>query len=49
VDDPAYNIIFDTPVNGVSSSVPEPATWTMMLLAFVGLGFAEYRPGDKKI
>jgi hypothetical protein len=27
----------------VSQSVPEPATWTMMLLGFVGLGFAGYR------
>ncbi|MGP7985334.1 PEPxxWA-CTERM sorting domain-containing protein [Rhodoblastus sp.] len=27
----------------VSSAVPEPATWAMMLLGFAGLGFAGYR------
>ena len=26
-----------------TSAVPEPATWTMMLLGFAGLGFAGYR------
>ena len=26
-----------------TSVVPEPATWTMMLLGFAGLGFAGYR------
>jgi hypothetical protein len=26
-----------------SSAVPEPATWAMMLLGFVGLGYAGYR------
>ncbi len=25
------------------STVPEPSTWTMMLLGFVGLGYAAYR------
>jgi PEP-CTERM motif len=29
--------------SGVASAVPEPATWTMMLLGFAGLGFAGYR------
>ena len=34
---------FATP-SGVSiGSVPEPSTWAMMLLGFVGLGFAGYR------
>jgi hypothetical protein len=28
---------------GTGSSVPEPSTWAMMLLGFVGLGFAGYR------
>jgi hypothetical protein len=27
----------------VSSAVPEPSTWAMMLLGFMGLGFAGYR------
>jgi hypothetical protein len=27
----------------VLGSVPEPATWSMMLLGFVGLGFAGHR------
>jgi hypothetical protein len=27
--------------------VPEPSTWAMMLLGFVGLGFAAYRPRRK--
>jgi hypothetical protein len=29
------------------SSVPEPATWVMMLLGFAGLGFAGYRKADR--
>jgi len=27
----------------ISTAVPEPATWSMMLVGFAGLGFAEYR------
>jgi hypothetical protein len=27
----------------LGASVPEPSTWAMMLLGFVGLGFAGYR------
>jgi hypothetical protein len=30
-------------VASVSSAVPEPSTWAMMLLGFAGLGFAGYR------
>ena len=30
-------------VTGSVATVPEPATWAMMLLGFVGLGFAGYR------
>jgi hypothetical protein len=30
-----------------TSAVPEPATWAMMLLGFVGLGFLAYRRKDE--
>lgn len=32
----------------VENSVPEPATWVMMLLGFAGLGFASYRSSRKR-
>jgi phospholipase/lecithinase/hemolysin len=32
-----------TEVLGLPSPVPEPSTWAMMLLGFLGLGFAGYR------
>jgi hypothetical protein len=35
------NVTID--LNGVGSSIPEPATWAMMLAGFAGLGFAGYR------
>jgi hypothetical protein len=39
-----YNYHDDTFVfTNVSSGVPEPATWAMMLLGFAGLGFVGYR------
>jgi len=28
---------------GIASGVPEPSTWAMMILGFVGLGFMAYR------
>jgi hypothetical protein len=31
----------------VENSVPEPATWVMMVLGFAGLGFAGYRKADR--
>jgi hypothetical protein len=31
-----------------SGAVPEPSTWTMMLLGFAGLGFA-FRPSRRKV
>jgi hypothetical protein len=37
--------IFGSPLLG--SSVPEPATWTVMLLGFAGLGFAAFRLSHK--
>jgi PEP-CTERM motif len=30
-------------INGGAGTVPEPSTWAMMLIGFVGLGFAGYR------
>jgi hypothetical protein len=35
-------------VSGVTPAVPEPATWGMMLLGFVGLGFA-FRQSRRKV
>jgi cholinesterase len=35
-------------VLGLPSPVPEPSTWAMMLLGFVGLGFAGYRGAKKR-
>jgi hypothetical protein len=32
-----------TEVEGLPSPVPEPSTWAMMVLGFLGLGFAGYR------
>ena len=33
--------------NGLIFDTPEPSTWAMMVLGFVGLGFAGYRKGRK--
>jgi PEP-CTERM motif len=35
-------------LSSVTSSVPEPSTWAMMLLGFVGLGFA-FRRARRKL
>jgi hypothetical protein len=38
---PATNTLADVSVvPGVSPGIPEPSTWAMMLLGFIGLGFA---------
>jgi hypothetical protein len=31
----------------VSSAIPEPATWAMMLIGFTGLGYAAFRRSAK--
>ena len=33
---------------GLSSAVPEPSTWAMMLMGFVGLGYAAFRRARKE-
>ena len=37
----------DTPTYGFSFTVPEPSTWAMMLIGFVGLGYAGWRQSSK--
>ena len=37
--------LFGTVTPAISSGVPEPATWVLMLLGFAGLGMASYRHG----
>ena len=37
-----------TEVEGLPSPVPEPSTWAMMVLGFLGLGFAGYRSARTK-
>jgi hypothetical protein len=32
----------------ISSAVPEPSTWAMMILGFIGVGFMAYRRKDKQ-
>ncbi len=34
-------------IDGVTSAVPEPSTWAMMLLGFAGVGFMGYRRSRK--
>ena len=49
--DASHHIVGDelfTEVLGLSAPVPEPSTWAMMLLGFVGLGFAGYRGAKKR-
>ena len=41
--DPAYFRLDDVSVQGLRGSVPEPATWAMMLLGFGGIGLTMRR------
>ncbi len=34
--------------SAITASVPEPSTWTMMLLGFAGVGFTSYRATKKR-
>jgi hypothetical protein len=38
-----FNLVLSDGITNGAPTVPEPATWTMMLLGFAGLGFAGYR------
>jgi opacity protein-like surface antigen len=38
-------VVFTT--NSISSAVPEPSTWAMMILGFTGVGFMAYRRKSK--
>jgi hypothetical protein len=48
---PGYNLRYYTPEQNLVydygtftvSAVPEPSTWAMMILGFVGVGFMAYR------
>jgi hypothetical protein len=46
------NLIRDFPTDesltiSVTSGVPEPSTWAMMILGFAGVGFMAYRRKSK--
>jgi hypothetical protein len=47
-----FTQFYDTHTDGsfttAAGSVPEPATWAMMLIGFVGLGYAGYRRSRKE-
>ena len=38
-----YQLIFSPGIGNGVSAVPEPSTWAMMLLGFVGVGAMTYR------
>jgi hypothetical protein len=38
---------FTTNAQALTSAVPEPSTWAMMLLGFAGVGFMAYRRKSK--
>jgi PEP-CTERM motif len=44
---PGANVLLGSPLKAVSG-VPEPGTWAMMLLGFLGLGFA-FRQSRRKV
>ena len=43
VENPGGGLVALSPADLSVAAVPEPSTWAMMLLGFVGLGFAGYR------
>ena len=42
-----YTGLDNVNVSNVSSAVPEPSTWAMLLLGFAGVGFMTYRRKEK--
>ena len=42
-NDPSFTLVFDTPVDGTSSAVPEPSTWAMLMTGLGVLGLAARR------
>jgi PEP-CTERM motif len=44
---PAGNYVVDNGTFAVTAAVPEPSTWAMMILGFVGVGFTAYRRSRK--
>jgi hypothetical protein len=43
VNNPNFYYVDDVSVTEVARAVPEPSTWAMMVLGFLGLGFMAYR------
>jgi len=42
-DNPNYSLVLSDNVGNTVGAVPEPSTWAMMLLGFVGIGLLAYR------
>jgi hypothetical protein len=40
---------FTTNAQALTSAIPEPSTWAMMLLGFAGVGFMAYRRKSKPV
>jgi PEP-CTERM motif len=43
----AFEFSLVLPGTGTTSAIPEPSTWAMMALGFVGLGYAAVRRSSK--
>jgi PEP-CTERM motif len=48
-NDPNFAFTADWTGTEVASAVPEPSTWAMMLLGFMGVGFMAYRRKSKPL
>ena len=46
-DEPAFLDLDDVSVTPLTTAVPEPSTWAMMLLGFAGVSFMGYRRSRK--
>ena len=44
-----YSLDFSEGIGNSVSAVPEPSTWTMMILGFCGAGFMSYRRKNAKL